>query len=382
MRPAWPLFPILALCLLQALPAAAQPPSAPPAASSPEETRRLKLADEAQASYRAGKLAVAAEKLRAAIAIRPTALTLWALAQAEEALGEDEGATKHRTAALALARGGDEGAEGLRESLVARAQLLLDDGKIVEAAAKLRDAVSIRKTADALRLLAVTEHRSHQYLAAKRHLDEAAALAAADRSDAEAAPIKELLAKVTPLLGKVRVVLPAGVSGARVSVDGESVSPPGGAADVEPGTHRIVVDAPGRRSFSTSIDVAAGGDAQVEADLPVVRTPLGAQRIGAIVALGGAALGLGVGIGAGSKALDLHNGLVGVCPEGHCPTSRSGAVDEYHLFARAADVAFAVAGAGATAAVVLWLTAPSEPAAAPAIVPVAGPGYVGVRGRF
>ena len=49
---------------------------------------------------------------------------------------------------------------------------------------------------------------------------------------------------------------------------------------------------------------------------------------------------------------------------------------------RAADVAFAVAGAGATAAVVLWLTAPSEPAAAPAIVPVAGPGYVGVTGRF
>lgn len=68
----------------------------------------------------------------------------------------------------------------------------------------------------------------------------------------------------------VTVDVPRDVAGAVVTIDGEPMPAGAGARQVDPGRHEVVVEAPGRKRFSTSFEVALGGKHVVDVLLPPV----------------------------------------------------------------------------------------------------------------
>ncbi|HTM18853.1 MAG TPA: hypothetical protein VL172_00030 [Kofleriaceae bacterium] len=67
-------------------------------------------------------------------------------------------------------------------------------------------------------------------------------------------------------LGRIRVILPAGVGAVKLRVDGQLCTV--GRTRALPGAHEVRADAPGRRPFRTSITVAAGATTDVTVELP------------------------------------------------------------------------------------------------------------------
>jgi hypothetical protein len=64
------------------------------------------------------------------------------------------------------------------------------------------------------------------------------------------------------------LVVESATSGAIVRVDGEVVGAPPYDARLEPGTHELVVSAPGHVELRRQIEIAVGEDLRIEADLP------------------------------------------------------------------------------------------------------------------
>lgn len=198
--------------------------------------------------------------------------------------------------------------------------------------------------------------------------------------------------------------------GQRVQVtrDGEPVDEAvlGSAIPVDPGAHVISAAAPGKRSWSTTVQVGATAD-RVSVAVPILpddqgratgvlpaargesaERPSGAgsistQRVLAIVAGGVGVVGLGIGVGFGLKAASRWDDAKSGCNPypNNCGAQSARLADAAKSSAMVSTIAFAVGVAGVAGGLVLWLTAPKHSAERSASLDI-GPASVLLRGRF
>jgi len=146
---------------------------------------------------------------------------------------------------------------------------------------------------------------------------------------------------------------------------------------IDRGEHGIVVTAPGKREYKTSIDVKEDGTTQRVSipaleDLPVVidRTrgsgtehpPRGQLIVGWVTTAVGVAV-LGVGIGTGVAALDAKQRSDKLCsyPGGTCGPDGIAANDDAKTFAWLSDFGIGIGAAAIIGGIVLVLTSPKAP---------------------
>lgn len=215
---------------------------------------------------------------------------------------------------------------------------------------------------------------------------------AQDRADALKPKISKLTIAVPPSV--------AATSGLVVKRDGVIVDSElwNQSIPVDAGEHTIVVSAPARSPWQTSISLS---EAQAEkVTVPELEAAaLPGQKIGAIVAGGVGVAGFIVGGVFGSLTISKWAEAVEACASAgdrqvSCPTqaqanNAQALGDEATTLATVSNIAFVVGGAALVGAGVLWLTAPSESAtsgSAPLRIGIAapGPGSIGgaVKGSF
>ena len=174
---------------------------------------------------------------------------------------------------------------------------------------------------------------------------------------------------------------------------------------VDPGGHVITASAEGKRTWSTSVDVAAEpGNTKVTVPIlpdedsaagpPVDGVELdraspssddndgSTQRILAGVAGGVGVVGVVVGSVFGLKASSDWNEAKSDCnPYPKCGPAGKKLGDDAQSSATLSTIAFVVGGAGIAGGLILWFTAPDGDSATETAVGV-GPGRVLVHGRF
>ncbi len=249
---------------------------------------------------------------------------------------------------------------------------------------------------------------------------EAAAAAKAAGQGERETVARSRAALLEPKLFKLTVaVAPGAPAGLKVLRNDTEVRREVWNADVpvDPGAYTLSASAPGKKPWSTKIQVPEGAGAQTvtvppledapqaapppttpaptaapapaptSAPTPPPETPGSGQRIagGVVTGLGGAALVVGSVLGL--LAMSKNNDAKTACP--NVPCSDKTGIDLSHdagTFADASTAMFVVGGAAVAAGVIVIVTAPRKKAAAPAgsawVAPAIGPGTLGlVAGR-
>jgi hypothetical protein len=221
------------------------------------------------------------------------------------------------------------------------------------------------------------------------------------------------IASVEPRRGRLTIVV-SGPDKPAVTLDDVplSVAALGAPRFVNPGSHRIQATAAGYAPLSTTANVAEGQTATVPLTMTVgttagpdvapaapaaptagatIDTPppgLGKpNRTPAFVAFGVGAAGLVAGGLTGFLALRKHSTLhdspcsAGPCSSDDASTFNSD-LSSYHAMSTISTVGFLVAGVGAAAGVVLWVTAPRKQETAVTVAPYVGLGSLGAAGSF
>ncbi len=269
-------------------------------------------------------------------------------------------------------------------------------------------AFEVGRTYEAMGLL--VEARDAYLRAVRFRLDEpnAAFEEAKTKADERAAVLGDRIATLKLTIAGVTddVSLEILIDGVRVSAAGV------GQRSVNPGEHTIVVRAPGYREGRARVSLSEGETTQTEivleedpdalapAPLPTpdpspVPTPEpvaipeqdGAKfpvwaTVGFSVGLVGFGVGAAFGILSLSKAGDLEEACSdrGVCEPG---IGLEETQDDALLFANISNVGFIVGGVGTAFGIVALFTLDAgDDEATASIAPIAGPGYVGVTGRF
>jgi hypothetical protein len=151
---------------------------------------------------------------------------------------------------------------------------------------------------------------------------------------------------------------------------------------VPPGGGRINVVIPSLAAETAPVAPATAQGPAAPAPAPVPAGASARKPVG-LAAIGIGAGGLLAGAIAGGLAIKKHGDLAAVCDQqGGCNGQQS-AIDSYHLLTTVSDVGLVVGGALAVTGIVLVATAPKATAVRNArIVPVVGPGFAGMAGRF
>ncbi len=337
--------------------------------------------------------------------------------------GDANGKTPHKAtpAEIAVAR-----------RLFGEATKLEHDKQWADAAKKLKGALDIKETPGLRYHLAFCEENMGQLVQALVDYDRAAEMIAdgvkAPDVETRLAAARKALKKRVPTL---TVTMPADAAGAKLSVDGHrmAASVAGQPMPLDPGKHKVEVDADGYQPFLATVALAEGDrkttaaklekvDAAPAAAAPTPAAPPAADTgtkhggfpLRTVVLIGEGAVtlaGLGVGIGytvargnASSRAddaqaaIDKKTGNPGdpaACSnasadvQSSCDALRS-ALSDKDNDGKIATVGFIGAGVGAAATVVTWLLwkpAAEQHALAVTVQPVAGGGMLGgVSGRF
>ncbi|NUO48940.1 MAG: PEGA domain-containing protein [Polyangiaceae bacterium] len=216
--------------------------------------------------------------------------------------------------------------------------------------------------------------------------------------------LRKLVARVPSLL--VTVHGPDS-SAAKITIDGKPVPRADIARRMDPGAHKVRVEADGYEPHEESVTLPPkGGTVVVDVTMrrpgapkePVEPaggggTPPDAGPSPIVVPMAIAfslgAVGLGVGAVTGGLFLNKASELKDACPDDRCPSSQKESLDDTTLFGNVTTAALAVGGAGAVAGFVMlgvWLSgderSPEGHARGAAVVPLIGPGYLGLRGSY
>jgi hypothetical protein len=182
---------------------------------------------------------------------------------------------------------------------------------------------------------------------------------------------------------------------------------------MDPGTHVIQADAPGKQTWSSTIVVSAGGETlevlvpplEAVQTEPAVQPPAvaamgpedttpgsGGRRPIALVVGGAGVVGVGVGVAFGLVAISQWSGVSSKCPSGHCPDPATAAAEtdaknSASTSATVSTVSLLLGGAALATGLTLWLTAShgsGRSDSAVLLTPFAGAGMAGagVRGTF
>jgi hypothetical protein len=295
----------------------------------------------------------------------------------------------------------------------AAAQALFDDAKRLTAAGNLAEAcpkflASLKldpKPGAAVNLADCYEKSGKLASAWARYL-EAATLAERMKQAEREQYAKEHAAALEPQLSRLTIVVTNPPPGMQLQRDGEALDAAGwgSAVPVDAGSHVVEARAPGKKPWSTNVDVPAGA-AQLKMTVPPLEdgpaegaSGLGAQRVAGI-AIGGVGLaGVVVGAVFGGLALSNWSGLL----QNHCHGSPT--MCDATGIAQGADarrnstistIGFIAGGVVLATGVVVFVTAPRRVATAPTtgwapgvgavdaaslfVTPDLGPGRAGLR---
>jgi hypothetical protein len=201
-----------------------------------------------------------------------------------------------------------------------------------------------------------------------------------------------------------------GPSNPNVTVDGVPVpvSALGARRPTDPGLRAVRVTAPGYVSADQSVTLREGEERELafvlrpppSVDLSepernqqtstVTSTERTRPRWPMWAAFGAGGAGLVVGTVTGALAIGAHSDLKSQCKNGKCRPSSAeeqrrmdGDVSRYRTLGTLSGIGFGIGVAGAATGVVLLLTGkPKTEAAALPVIPLIGPGSVGLQGRF
>lgn len=287
----------------------------------------------------------------------------------------------------------EPGDDALAQALFDDGQRLMDEGRYAEACPRLAESQRIDPAGGTLLNLAVCREFEGRTATAWVTFKEAVEVARREGRGDRQALAEQHLAALEPRLSRLRVDVPeaARIAGLTVAVDGIALGAGawGVATPIDPGEHRVVASAPGRRPWETRIGVAADGASavvtlgvpeRIEARTSAPPKPAAARpaassrdvrRPVGLALLGVGVVGLGAGTVAGLFAIGKENearerGCIGAtCPDATALDASNAANDA----AIAATVFLPVGVAAAAAGVVLLVLA--RPAPPRAVSPTA-----------
>jgi hypothetical protein len=308
--------------------------------------------------------------------------------------------------------------ETLAEALFQDGKHLMEKGSYADACPKLARSQQLDPAGGTVLLLAMCYEQAGKVASAWLRYNDALGFARRDGRDDRAQRAKEHLEALTPRLGHVRVVLPRDVfysRGAKLVLDGGAELPAEALSfpfPIDPGSHALVLSAPGKKSWSTKFEVEGNGQtvtltapeleslpaepkatpgeppppAKAPAPQPSERTRASPGRTAGFVVGSAGVVSLGVGAYFGLSALSRMSDA-----REHCSTppscSDAGAVRASQDAASAALRADVFLGAGlvaVAAGVILITTSSSHPerGAILYLAPRAQGGTLGAAGRF
>lgn len=276
------------------------------------------------------------------------------------------------------------------EALFREARELLDAGEIAEACGKLAESQRLDPRLGTLLNLATCHEKQGKTASAWGEFNEAAGMAMKTHQKARLEFAREHAAALEARLSRV-VFKAAGAppEGLQIKVGDQDLAAAalGTRIPLDPGKYPVKVTAPGKKPWSTEIDVPPG-PATLDVDVPALadappaltsasgaapapgptssadRTALStAQTVGLV--LGGVGiLGLGVGAYFGVRTISAQGTVEDNCHGKLCNQTGLDADDDAHASATVSTIAFAAGAALATGGVVLFLTSgPSDPPA-------------------
>lgn len=205
------------------------------------------------------------------------------------------------------------------------------------------------------------------------------AVAGAELEQTPAAALISAKAKehLGDLAGKVpfaELHLPSGLVDLRIFVDGRPAALEKTSIALDPGEHRLRVEAEGRTPFELVFTVAVGEQKTIDVALPVVATPpppppvvlrpppvaTPARPWPWVIGIVGVASLAGAGVMYGYRASAIAE-LEGACGNGHsdCPPSKRSVADHGRTYATVGNVLLGVGGVALTTATI-WLLWPSS----------------------
>jgi hypothetical protein len=278
--------------------------------------------------------------------------------------------------------------EAQRTQLYKQAVELANAGRWGEAADTLGQVLAIRSSAKVRFTFGQAEEHVGRLASAYDAYAQALADGEAAGEGDVAAAAGSALHGLAPRVPVVRVMVTgASSASATAAIDGRG-APPGQLVRVDPGSHRVAVQAPGARSASITIEVVEGQRLDVPVHLegeggplvsPVPAAPKvpaaepAAQpaaeaatasasrpwRIAGVVTAGVGAIGLGIGTYFGLDAISKNNtSNSSGCTGNACTASAYGTREDARSAATASTVMFVAGGMLAAGGVSLWLLAP------------------------
>ncbi|WP_437332419.1 tetratricopeptide repeat protein [Sorangium sp. So ce394] len=312
----------------------------------------------------------------------------------------------------ASAQRADRAVKPVAEALFRQGRELFKRGQFPEACDKFQESQRLEPKPGTLLNLAVCHEKVGKLATAWAELRSVEEIARREgRKDregfarAQREALEERLARL-----EVRMAEPP--AGLRLTLDGEPLN---GAAlnapfPVDPGRHRVAAAAPGKRAWSTEVEVpperaaivvavpaledappaapgSAGAPSPRAAGPASGREPQAgsAGMVLAATGFGVGAIGLGVGAVAGALTLARSGALAEACPNDRCPPSRRGELGAANTLANVSNAGFAVLAIGAGVGVAGLLMMPAQGStsgARAALTPVLGPGFIGLRATF
>ncbi len=294
-------------------------------------------------------------------------------------------------AALAVAMAAPAAAQDDKQRQAAldkfeRGKALMIDKRYDEACRAFQTSLDLLRGVGTLYNLAECRIALGQRAAAWKLYRDAAWLARDQGARDRAAAADERAKAIEQEVALVRLELAEAPAGAKLTIDDK-------AADLrswretqalDPGAHRFVLRAPGRRPWKLTTTFAAATDRTItvpplaaasdtsEDDAPRSLPP---ERIGGIVLGAIGLVGLGTGIGFGVVALKKSSEYQPLCDDqGRCPDGAIALHDQAKRAAVGADVALALGGAAVIAATVLWLVPRRDARPRAMVMPIVAPG--------
>jgi hypothetical protein len=258
----------------------------------------------------------------------------------------------------------------LAEHLFQRGKQLLDQGKLDEACSTLAESDQLDPSVGTLGLLALCHEKQGRLATAWAEYNETAERARAAKDDREGYA-RSRAAKIEPAIPRLTITVAERVVGLNVLRDRKPLTEDeiGVEARVNPGEIEVLAQAPGRKSWATTVVVAIGERQTVEVPPleptqgPRAETPsYGTGRLALAAVAGGVGLvGLGVMTGFGLSAAsknDESKDLEQSCTTAQACTRGRDLRDSAKTAATIATVGLGVGVAGLAAGAVLLFTAP------------------------
>lgn len=282
-------------------------------------------------------------------------------------------------------------------------------GDCATAIVKFQKALGVKSTPQLELRVGACQEKLGLFASAYGSYDRALAMARAGSLKKVVTVAEEQLAAVAPRVPHLTLRAPETYEGLRVSIDGEVLREgPGARLALDPGTHQLVAEAPGKRPLELAVQLSAGADEIVTlaleplsvAGAPSDGAPARADAAGegsgalpyVLLGVGGAAVAGGAVLFFVARGQDADiDDRCGGAERLACPASQRDAIEsDVASVDRLQGIAFGLGGLGVAAAVVGGVLLATDGGAetgrqGPARVafsPLAGGGALFVSGGF